>query len=52
VIVLQQMSKEKPMKKAVRTLLLATTILAGFAATSHAMGLSGAPAPVPAGTPR
>jgi hypothetical protein len=39
------------MNKIVRTLVLAATILAGFAATSHA-GLCTAPVPVPAGTPR
>jgi hypothetical protein len=39
------------MIKLVRTLVLAATILAGFAATSHA-GLCTAPVPVPAGTPR
>jgi hypothetical protein len=39
------------MTKLVRTLVLAATILAGFAATSHA-GLCTAPVPVPAGTPR
>lgn len=39
------------MNKIVRSLVLAVTILAGFAATSYA-GLIAAPVPVPAGTPR
>jgi len=39
------------MNKIVRILVLAATILAGFAATSYA-DLNGAPAPMPAGIPR
>lgn len=39
------------MNKTVRNLILAATMLAGFAATSYA-GLIAAPVPVPAGTPR
>ena len=42
---------ELVVNKTIRTLVLAVTILAGFAATSHA-GLCTAPVPVPAGTPR
>lgn len=43
--------QELPMNKTVRNLILAATMLAGFAATSYA-GLIAAPVPVPAGTPR
>jgi hypothetical protein len=40
------------MNKAIRTLILAATILAGFAANSYATGLCPAPAPVPPGVSR
>ena len=41
------------MNKVVRVLPLAAIMLAGFASTSHAaMGVGGAPAPAPPGTPR
>ncbi len=39
------------MNKTIRTLVLAATILSGFAATSYA-GLMAAPVPMPAGSPR
>jgi hypothetical protein len=39
------------MNKIIRNVVLALTLLAGFAATSHA-GLIAAPVPVPQGTPR
>ena len=41
------------MNKIVRALALAAIMLTGFASTSHAaLGVGGAPAPAPPGTPR
>jgi hypothetical protein len=48
----QELLKEISMKKMVRNIILAATVLAGFAGTSYAQLMNNAPEPLPPGVHR